>query len=208
MLNEFLSIFVGSSLVFSTLNPDVIIRVGEYHNKPGKRVYLNDTDYIHEFDINIRLSKRIVYYLREQGVHTELQIANDKSEDLNSAGKIAMSKSPKIYFSVHHNSFEEDSSGIFLMVNQESPSDYKYAQILSELLNDNPMNIPVYEVREQNGYIGEMNETDEIINILLEAGFYSNPDELQKIMNEEQIDYLAKVIATNLKWVLSVEATK
>ena len=201
-------------------NTDIVVRVGEYENKPGKRIYVDanfetpadipirhDANgyYISEWDINMKLAKRIVYYLEKYGANTNLQVAHGKSEDLNAAGRIAKAKNPTVYFSVHHNYFKEDSSGYFVMTNMNQEKDKRYAQALSNALENNPGNIRKMEVREQDGYIGEMNQEPGKINLLMEAGFFSNKTELKKIMDFKQIDYMAKETAKVLINIVSQE---
>ena len=118
---------------------DVVIRAGEYENKPGKRIYVDqnfdvpegielrkdeDGYFISEWDINVKLATKLAGYLTAYGINTELQIAEDKSEDLNSAGRIARSKNPKIYLSIHHNYFQNDSTG-YIYIYTSIPSGFK-----------------------------------------------------------------------------------
>lgn len=201
--------------------PDIVVRCGEYGNnesvKAGKRIYINTSTYeqvkdqirvrrdehgmfISEFDINEKLSTRIAQKLSQKGVRVDLQISSEKSQDLNAAGRWAAKKTPDIYFSVHHNSFQENSSGYFFMVNNKDYVSEKVAQQLSDALANNPMNVPQMRNRVNDGYIGEMNEmakTDSI-NILGEFGFFSNPDEVVKICNDNQIEFIAEQMSNEL----------
>ena len=205
----------GHTTVAQSFDPvDVVVRVGEYNNKPGKRVYLsqdefflangldikqdNEGYYVSEYDINYKLASKVAKRLEEKGVKVKLQIANSKSQDLNAAGRLAMKHNPKVYLSIHHNSFESDSSGYFLMTNEGNAKAKDIAQRISDNLVSNPKRIPQRENRIQDGYIGEMNETNSTINILLEAGFYSNKSELSKITSDEQVEFIANKIAEEL----------
>lgn len=201
--------------------PDIVVRCGEYGNdeavKAGKRIYINQNTYeqvknqikvrqdkhgmfISEFDINQKLSTRIAQKLSQKGVRVDLQISSQKSQDLNAAGRWAAKKTPDIYFSIHHNAYQETSSGYFFMVNNKDHVSAKVAQQLSESMADNPMNIPQMKNRVNDGYIGEMNEmakTDSI-NILGEFGFFSNPEEVVKICNDQQIEFIAERMSNEL----------
>lgn len=227
MKKKVTAMMVGMATVCSTCipstalgNKDVVVRVGEYENKPGKRIYVesnfdvpddiplrkdNNGYYISEWDINLKLAKRIAYYLEQQGADVDLQVAHSKQEDLNAAGRIAREKNPTVYFSVHHNYYNESSSGYFMMVNQKATKAKKYAEALTNSLQNNPTNIPGREVRVQDGYIGEMNQNPGKINILGEMGFFSNKEELKKIIDDEQVDYMAKEIATVLIQIVKAE---
>ena len=199
-----------------TVTPDIVIRPGEYPNKPGKRVYINSaslsipddipihTDengtYIHEFDINLKLSKAIDKELKELGVNTNLQVAKDKSQDLNQAGRIAKTTGTKMYLSVHHDYYKNDTEGYTFITNQGDDTDALIAQELSNSIKGG--SVKQRANRTQDGYIGEMNQTSDMINILGEFGFFSNPEELQKIISDEQVQYVAQQIAQELAIIL------
>lgn len=225
MIKEFVSLMIGSTLVFGPAmnvneSPDIVVRVGEYENKPGKRLYVEKDFktpddiplrydeggyFISEYDINLKLASALVEKLKEKGVNVDLQVARNKSEDLNAAGREAMSKNPKMYFAIHHNSFKEDSTGYMIMVNQNSPEEKTYAKLMTEALKNNPGNLPSWDVREQDGYIGEMNETDPILNFLFEAGFFSNREEIVKIMSDEQVEYMSEELSDVIIDILNEE---
>lgn len=223
MIKEFISLIIGSTIVFAPMNEnniDVVVRVGEYENKPGKRLYVeegfNTPDdiplrydeggyFISEYDINLKLATALSNKLKEKGVNVDLQISKNKSEDLNAAGRKAMSKNPKIYFSIHHNSYKEDSTGYMMMVNENNPREKAYAELITEALKDNPGELPAWSVREQDGYIGEMNETGSVLNFLFEAGFFSNRDEIVKIMSDEQVEFMAEELSDSIVDILNEE---
>ena len=225
MINEFISLMIGSTLIFgpamtSNENPDIVVRVGEYENKPGKRLYVEkdfETPddiplrydeggyFISEYDINLKLASALANKLKEKGVNVDLQVSKDRSEDLNAAGREAMSKNPKMYFSIHHNSFKEDSTGYMMMVNENNPKEKAYAELMTEALKDNPGCLPAWAVREQDGYIGEMNETGSILNFLFEAGFFSNREEIVKIMSDEQVEYMSEELSDVIIDILNEE---
>lgn len=198
-----------------TVTPDIVIRPGEYPNKPGKRVYINPaslsipddipihTDengtYIHEYDINKKLSLAIVRKLKALGVDAELQLASSKSQDLNSAGRIAKATGTKAYLSVHHDCYNGNAKGYHFITN-EGDTDATLAQRLSESIANGA--VPTRANATNNGYIGELNQTGDIINILGEFGFFDNLEELQNIISDEQVDYVSTQIANELAIIL------
>ena len=219
-----LAMTVATVLTSATIshadNKDIVIRAGEYEGKPGKRIYVDSNFevpddiplrkddngyYISEWDINVKLAKRIAEYLKDMGAEVDLQTAHRKAEDLNAAGRIAKAKNPVVYFSVHHNYYNETASGYFIMTNMNSVKDKMYAEALSSALEGNPGQIPRRPVQEQNGYIGEMNVKPGQINLLMEAGFFSNKDELKKIIDDRQVDYMARQTAIVLMRILGNE---
>lgn len=209
---------------------DVVIRAGEWQNettaKPGKR-YTWGTDislsehgltvkdvpldiplrkcddgfYISEADINLKTAKAIAKKLSQKGdVDVDLQYSNNSSTDLNAAGRIAVSKNPTIYFSVHHNSWKEDSRGYFFISNEDDYKSTNIAQSLSDSIKDNNL-VPQMKNRTNvDNYIGELNETAKNgrISILGELGFFSNPEELKLIMSDEYVDYISSRLADKL----------
>ena len=206
---------------------DIVIRAGEWGNKntvkQGKRyVWGSDinisqhglqakdipTDiplrkennewFISEFDINLKLAKAIAKKLDQLGVNVNLQYATSKSQDLNAAGRIANKSNPKIYLSVHHNAYKDDSKGYFFMTNPNDKASSIVAQRLSNSIKDNGK-IPQVDNRINTGYIGEMNEVNKEgrISILGEFGYF-NKAELMKIMSDEYVDYVSTRIANEL----------
>lgn len=201
------------------VTPDIVIRPGEYPNKPGKRIYLSEKQiysfnipkdipihkdkegyYIHEFDINLKLSKAIGKELKKLGINTNLQVAKDKSQDLNQAGRTAMATGAKMYLSVHHDYYKADTEGYTFITNQGDDTDTLIAQELSNSIKGGL--VKQKPNRTQGGYIGEMNQTGDMINVLGEFGFFSNLEELQKIISDEQVQYVAQQIAKELAIIL------
>lgn len=213
-----LSNYIGvPTEVMSLENPQIIIRVGEYQNKPGKRLdnvpsnfeidcpvrYENGVYSVREYDMNYKVANAIVKYLESQGVNVVLQDTQNKSQDLNSAGRKAKSLNPDIYLSIHHNSYTENSSGYFFMSNVGDTKSAQCAKRLSNAMSDNPMLIPQMENRRNvNNYIGELNQKPGKINMLGEFGFFSNPNEVKKCASDEQVEYIAKQLGNELIKIL------
>lgn len=194
---------------------EVVIRAGEYQGKAGKRIYVNsctvnlpddipirnDRDgkgfYVSEWDINVKEAKALVNKLQAQGVNAKLQIAYDKSEDLNAAGRIANKSNPYLYISVHHNSYKEDSSGYFTMYNENDAVGRAMAVRLSNAIRNNQ--VPQMGNRPNGGYIGEMNVINKTtIPVLLELGFFSNLDELETICSDSYVDDITTKLSNEI----------
>ena len=206
-----------NALECTNMDTDIVIRVGEYPNKPGKRLdnvdknfdidvpirYDNGRYCIQEYDLNYKVANAIVKYLESQGVNVVLQDTQNKSQDLNSAGRKAKSLNPDIYLSIHHNSYTENSSGYFFMSNVGDTKSAECAKRLSNAMSDNPMLIPQMENRRNvNNYIGELNQRPAKINMLGEFGFFSNPNEVKKCASDEQVEYIAKQLGNELIKIL------
>lgn len=197
--------------------PDIVVRVGEYDGKPGKRVYINPSVinipddipvhadgngfYIQEYDINLKLSKAIYTKLEAIGINVNLQIASGKGEDLNTAGQIAVTTGTKAYLSVHHNYCDNKTAkGYEFFTNKGNTNDKIIADKLSNRLANGE--VPQRSNKINDGYIGEMNVTGGLMNILYEGGFFSNLEELQVIMSDEHIEFVSTQIAEELATVL------
>lgn len=200
---------------------DVIVRVGEYEGKAGKRVYIdegiswskipkdiaihkdNEGHYISEFDINKKLAEKLVTELRAKGVNAQIQIANDRAEDLNAAARISNKSNPKLYVSIHHNSYNSDSYGYFAMCNENDATALAIAQRLSDSVKDNG-EVKQMRTRYNDGYIGELNHIhNSTVGVLLEMGFYSNKEELSVICSDSYTDYTSQHLAEEIESILN-----
>jgi hypothetical protein len=207
---------------------DVVIRAGEWGNektvKPGKRYSWgnniniskhgisieeipsdiplrceNNEWFISEYDINLKLAKAIAKKLDSKyGVNVNLQYATNKSEDLNAAGRRAAKCKPKIYLSIHHNSYNDDSTGYFFMYNEGDTASANVANKLSKSIANNGY-VPQRQNRANNGYIGELNHVKETnrISILGEFGYF-NKAEIVKICSDEYVNYVSDKIAESI----------
>lgn len=190
----------------NTSNPDIILRIGEYPDKPGKRLTLpqdmgdyslpvrynaqEDNYYISEYYFNQKIANALYNYLKDNGINVILQDTASKKEDLNAAGRIAKQKNPLIYLAIHTNSYQNDSSGYFFLTNDGDNLSRQLASQLSFSIKDNKL-IPQRNNRIQDGYIGELNMKPGKINILGEFGFFSNPQEAKFLSSNEYVNYVA-----------------
>ena len=207
---------------------DVVIRAGEWGNektvKSGKRYSWgsniniskhgisieeippdiplrceNNEWFISEYDINLKLAKAIAKKLDSKyGVNVNLHYATNKSEDLNAAGRRAAKCNPKIYLSVHHNAYDDNSTGYFFMYNEGDTASANVANKLSKSIANNGY-VPQRQNRANNGYIGELNHVKETnrISILGEFGYF-NKAEIVKICSDEYNDYVSDRIAESI----------
>ena len=196
---------------------EIVIRPGEYNLKPGKRIYIDNLDirwkdipkdipihqdseghFISEFDINLKIAKKVNQELINRGVSTKLQITENKKQDLNQAGRIANASNPYLYLSLHHNFYSSTSNGYLSMYNQGNT---KAKEIATRLNNSIQGNGKVRRIDDivNTGQIGELNKLSEsTIGVLMELGFFSNPNELKVICSDEYTDYVATHLADEL----------
>ena len=209
-------------------NVDVVVRAGEWGNekevKSGKRYFWgqdinisqhgisakeiptdiplrceNNEWFISEFDINLKLARAIAKKLDSKyGVDVNLQYADNKNEDLNAAGRMAAKCNPKVYLSVHHNSFKDDTTGYFFMSNEGDKAASVFARRLSDAIAENGM-IPQRDNRSNDGYIGELNKVkaENRISILGEFGYF-NKAEIVKICSDEYVNYVSNKVAESI----------
>ena len=205
----------------STRQTDIIIRVGEYNGKAGKRVYLLESQldsipkdipihkdekgqFVHEFDINKKIATRLYNELINKGVSAQLQIANNKSEDLNAAGRLSNKSNPRLYLSIHTNAFDkETANGYFFISNPGDETAANIAGYLSESIKDNGLVEQKSNRTNTDNYIGELNVIhNSTICILGELGYYTNPAEIINICSDKYANYLAEHLSDELIEIL------
>lgn len=213
--------YIAISVMNQQREYDVIIRAGEYQGKAGKRIYINnstvnipndipvrnDNDgkgfYISEWDINVKEAKALVQKLQARGINAKLQVATTKSEDLNAAGRIANKSNPYLYVSVHHNYYDNNSTGYFSMYNENDAIGKAMANRLSNAIKDNAL-VPQRASRANTGYIGELNVINNTtIPVLLELGFFSNLSELEKICSDQYVQLVSTKLANEIANIIN-----
>ena len=232
--NEYISYTFGGYTIQSTVDNeesipawaireyDVIVRVGEYNNKSGKRIYLDQVDirwkdiptdikihrdeqgyYIHEYDINLKSATKLYNELKNRGVNVKLQVANGKSEDLNASARISNKSNPKLYVSIHHDYYSSTSKGYHIVYNQNDNMGKAIAQRLSDSIKDNGQ-VPQRDCRPNaNNYIGELSHlNNSTCGVLLEMGFFSS-NELKEIISDSYSDYTSTHLADEIQNVLN-----
>lgn len=199
-------------LLSTSGNRPIMIRPGEYPNKPGKRLLLDkkeegfnvpvryDTSYhIQEHDINEKIAKALYKYLEENYIDVHYQDTYSKWGDLNSAGKKFNILNPLAYISIHTNAHKEDSTGYFFITNEGDKLSEQYANNFNEVLKDNPVSIPSQPNRINDGYIGELNTSRATIKILGEFGYaLTNKEECKKVTSDEYINYIAQNMGSEI----------
>lgn len=207
----------------STRVCDVVIRVGEYEGKSGKRVYINDKQkkdlekdiviredskgyYVSEFDINLKTATKLYNELKDNGVAVQLQVAKDKSEDLNAAGRKSNLSNPKLYISIHHNASDsKNAEGYYAITNERDATGANIAGKLSDSIADNGLVKQRNNANNTGSYIGELNKIhNSTIPVLFELGFFTNPEELYDICSDEYTDYIANNMGAKIEEVLKL----
>ena len=199
----------------------VVVHPGEFNLKQGKRIYVNNgvnwkdiaTDipihkdnegyFISEYDINLKVAKKVYKELKRRGVDVKLQITENRSGDLNQVGRTANKDNPYLFLSLHHNYYNETSEGYFTMYNKGNEMAKNIANRLSSSIENNGM-VKRREPVLNTGQIGELNTlNNSVIGCLMELGFFSNKKELIKICSDKYTDYVAEHLADEIVNILN-----
>lgn len=197
----------------------LVISPGEYPNKPGKRssvasevsydknkypTYKDGT--LGEHYINKPFVEKISEYVtaKDNSIKVVEYYRQGKNDDLNAMGKIAKDNGGDMYLSIHTNYHDSKSKSGFIAMTSKYDEKYKkesdeLAKKFANSLNDNQ--IPIKPDRK-NGLsleetkIGELNKSmQHMPSVLIELGYYSNPDELSILTNSTYINTISNRIA-------------
>lgn len=197
----------------------LFITSGEYPGKPGKRstvankILLDKNKYelysdgtLGEYYINAPFVKKISEYVqaRDNTIKVVEYYRSGSNDDLNAMGNISKNSKGDIYLSIHTNYSNKESKSGFLAMTSNYTSDFKeesdsLAKKLAEKLNDvqNPIKpdrgsgVALSETK-----IGELNESmKHMPAVLLELGYFSNPEDLQILTSDKYINTISSRIA-------------
>lgn len=206
----------------------VFVTAGEYPNKPGKRskvadqvVYDDKSEYplyddgtLGEYYVNVPFVEKVSEYIKakDNTIKVVEHYRENKSEDLNSAGREAIKHDADMYISIHTNANNNSNKSGFLAMTSKYKNKYKnesddLAKKLANALKDDQY--PITPDRNtglalNETKIGELNEASkDMPAVLLEMGYFSNPGDLQKMVSDTYIntaaDRLAETIVTELQ---------
>ena len=206
----------------STRACDVVIRVGEYEGKSGKRAYITEQQknkleqiitirkdskgyYVSEYDINLKTATKLYNELLDRGINAQLQVAKDKTEDLNAAGRKSNASNPKLYISIHHNASDNKTAGgYYAITNEGDATGANIANKLADSIADNGLVKQRANTVNTGSYIGELNKIhNSTIPVLFELGFFTNPDELQMICSNKYSNHIAESMGAKIETVLN-----
>ena len=109
---------------------------------------------------------------------------------------------PYLYVSLHHNYYDVNSTGYFSMYNQNDAVGKAFADRLSNAISNNGQ-VPMRASRANDGYIGELNVINKTTTpVLLELGFFSNIEELEKICSDSYVQYVSTQLANEITSII------
>lgn len=179
----------------------IVVDPGHGGEDPGK-VGSND---VMEKDLNLQIAKKVIKLLEKEGVQVvttreDDNVPTSKREDLEQRIKLINETKPKLTVCIHQNSFPNATvKGAQVFYYTPSEIGKEAAGIVQEELRVvDPEN--TREIKANDTYY--MLKNTEVPTIIVECGFLTNPEEAEKLTNEEYQDQLAKAVFDGIiKWL-------
>lgn len=190
----------------------MVLRVGEYVGKPGKRTvpsqevlnHLDSTKYplnadgtLSEYYINKQIALSIQEALKGSQVEVILQDTANRSEDLNAAGRKANTHNADIYLSIHTNSSDnKDAKGFYFLTSTENKKQNSIVEKISTFIANRNSIKKRYNEFDVD-YIGELNEINEesTLGMLCEYGFFTNDEDLLLLTDKGYVEEIGEITA-------------
>ncbi len=182
---------------------DVVIVVDPGHGgeDPGK-VGVND---VLEKDLNLQVSQKVIALLEEVGIRIVTTREDDnvptaKKEDLEQRIKLINDTNPTLALCIHQNSYPDPAiKGAQVFYYTPSEEAKAAATIVQEELRTvDPSNTRA--IKANDTYY--MLKNTKVPTIIVECGFLTNPEEAEKLTQEEYQNQLANAICEGIiKWL-------
>ena len=179
----------------------VVIDPGHGGEDPGK-VGSND---VLEKDLNLKIAKKVIKLLKKEGIQVVTTREDDnvptaKREDLEQRIKLINETKPELTVCIHQNSFPNASvKGAQVFYYAPSEIGKEVAGIVQEELRTIDSE-NTREIKANETYY--MLKNTEVPTIIVECGFLTNPEEAEKLTNEEYQDKIAKAVFDGIiKWL-------
>ncbi len=182
---------------------DIVIVVDPGHGgeDPGK-VGIND---VLEKDLNLQISKKVKTLLEEAGIKIVMTRENDKvpdakKQDLNERVQLINSTNPTLALCIHQNSYPDAKirgAQVFYHTLTEEAEDVA-AIVQEELRTVDPNN--TRQIKENDTYY--MLKNTQVPTIIVECGFLTNPEEAEKLTQEDYQEQIAQAICEGIvRWL-------
>ena len=179
----------------------IVVDPGHGGEDPGK-VGSND---VLEKDLNLKIAKKVIKLLEKEGVkivttREDDNVPTSKKEDLEERIELINKTNPKLTVCIHQNSFPNASvKGAQVFYYTPSEEGKEAATIIQEELRtvdtENQR-----EIKANDTYY--MLKNTKVPTIIVECGFLTNPEEAEKLVNDEYQDKLAKAVCDGIiKWL-------
>lgn len=176
-------------------NKIILIDAGHGGWDPGKVASNN----IFEKDINLAIAKKLQEYLEQSGAFVFMTRVEDealsdkKMKDMLNRKEISNSTSADMMVSIHQNSFSQEKvKGAQVFYYKESESGKKLAEFIQTEIKKN--------IDENNNRVAKTNSDYYILrkikipSVIVECGFLSNNNELEKLTSDEYQNKIAWAI--------------
>lgn len=179
----------------------IVVDPGHGGEDPGK-VGIND---VLEKDLNLQIAKKVAKLLKEVGIKIIMTRENDKvpdakKQDLEQRVNLINDTKPTLALCIHQNSYpdaEIRGAQVFYHTVTEEAEDVA-AVVQEELRTVDPNN--TRQIKENDTYY--MLKNTKVPTIIVECGFLTNPEEAEKLTQEEYQDELAYAICNGIvKWL-------
>lgn len=176
-------------------NKIILIDAGHGGWDPGKVAANN----ILEKNVNLDIAKKLQEYLQQSGAFVLMTRSNDealgekKMKDMRNRKEISNSTNADMLISIHQNSFaQEKVKGAQVFYYKKSESGKKLAEFIQAQLKKN--------IDANNNRVAKINSDYYILkqikipSVIVECGFLSNNDELNKLTNSDYQNKIAWAI--------------
>ncbi len=158
-----------------------------------------------EKDMTLDITLKVAEYLNELNPNIDVRLTRDSDEtpwfvdelsDLNYRLEQQTVQNADYFFSFHTNAFDDPSvEGVVFFVNETDA-------VMKELVNDMIANMEAIDWAQNYGVIDntplQLVTMADIHSTLIELGYMTNPSNAAHLMNETEINYLAKAIAATI----------
>ena len=179
----------------------IVIDPGHGGEDPGK-VGIND---VLEKDLNLQVSQKVAKLLEKEGIKIVMTREDDKvpdakKEDLDQRVTLINDTNPTLALCIHQNSYPDEKikgAQVFYHTTTEEAEDVA-SMVQEELRLVDTTN--TRQIKENDTYY--MLKNSKVPTIIVECGFLTNPEEAEKLTQEDYQDQLAKAICDGIiKWL-------
>ena len=158
-----------------------------------------------EKDLNLQIAKKVIKKLEKQGIKVvttreDDNVPTEKKKDLEERIQLINGTNPKLTVCIHQNSFPQANvKGAQVFYYTQNETAKEAAGIVQEELRVvDPEN--QRQIKANDNYY--MLKYTNVPTIIVECGFLTNPEEAEKLTNEEYQNQLADAICAGIiKWL-------
>lgn len=166
----------------------------------------------YEKEVNLEIGLKLQAMLEKEGVTVvmtresdgpiaaaaEMDIAKRKEADMQKREQIIREAQADMYIGVHQNSFEnEDACGPQIFYYTDSSQGKKLAECIQAVMNEE---LEVQEPRKVNFGRYRLLAPGSQPSVTVECGFFTNPEEEQRLQQDDYQDKVAAAIVDGIKY--------